>query len=198
MIILPIREQNRTRRTIAGVAGKLNPIANLRSRREGYLALGLCAGFPCSWRDGILAHHGAGRAVGAWRGESSMRHFHAKSFVLGASIVGATLMAGALCAPTAALAAAMNAKPPKKAAASVVVIVTNSRDVALTELDATPAGLYLPKKILSNLAPGKKASATVATDKDCVFDLHGVYADGSTTDSTSVDLCKDQNVNLVQ
>jgi archaellum component FlaG (FlaF/FlaG flagellin family) len=127
-----------------------------------------------------------------------MRYFHAKSFAFVASIVGAAWMAGALCAPMAALATAMNPKPSKKATASVVVVVANSRDVALTELDATPAGLYLPKKILSNLAPGKKASATVATDKDCVFDLHGVYADGSTTDSTSVDLCKDQNVNLVQ
>jgi hypothetical protein len=29
-------------------------------------------------------------------------------------------------------------------------------------------------------------------------DLHGAYADGSSTDSTSVDLCKDKNVNLVE
>jgi hypothetical protein len=40
--------------------------------------------------------------------------------------------------------------------------------------------------------------ARVATDKSCIFDLHGVYADGSSTDSTSVDLCKDKNVNLVE
>jgi hypothetical protein len=52
--------------------------------------------------------------------------------------------------------------------------------------------------IVSNLAPGKKISVTVATDKSCVFNLHGAYADGSSTDSTSVDLCKDKNVNLVE
>jgi hypothetical protein len=115
-----------------------------------------------------------------------------------ASITGAALMAGALCAPTAALATAMTPKPQKKATGSVVVVVTNSRDVALTELDVTPAGLFVPRKILSGLAPGKKASVTVETDKDCVYDVHGLYADGSNTDSTSVDLCKDQNVNLVQ
>ena len=88
-------------------------------------------------------------------------------------------------------------KTPKKATASVVVVIANSRSVALTELDATPAGLYLPKAIAFKIAPGKKISVIVATDKDCVFDLHGAYADGSSTDSTSVDLCKDRNVNLV-
>jgi hypothetical protein len=65
-------------------------------------------------------------------------------------------------------------------------------------LDATPSGGTLPNTIVSNLAPGKKISVTVATVKACVFNLHGAYADGSSTDSTSVDLCQDQNVNLVE
>jgi hypothetical protein len=81
---------------------------------------------------------------------------------------------------------------------SVVVVVTNSRSVALTELDATPSGGTLPKTIVSNLAPGRKISVTVATGKSCVFNLHGAYSDGGSTDSTSVDLCKDKNVNLVE
>jgi len=34
--------------------------------------------------------------------------------------------------------------------------------------------------------------------KSCVFDLHGAYADGSSTDLASIDLCKDKNVNLVE
>jgi hypothetical protein len=89
-------------------------------------------------------------------------------------------------------------KPQKKVTPSIVVVVTNSRSVALTELDATPSGGTLPKTIVSNLAPGKNISVTVATDKSCVFNLHGAYADGSSTDSTSVDLCKDKNVNLVE
>jgi hypothetical protein len=77
-------------------------------------------------------------------------------------------------------------------------VVSNSRSVALSELDATPSGGTLPKTIVSNLAPGKTLSVTVATKKSCVFNLHGAYADGSSTDSTSVDLCKDKKVNLVE
>ena len=144
-----------------------------------------------------------------------MSNFYGKSFAFVASIVSAALMAGAVSAQTAApapggKAAAANAptpaapiakrhkKPDKKVTPSVVVVVTNSRAVALTELNATPSGGTLPKAIVSNLAPGKKISVSVATDKSCVFALHGAYADGSSTDSTSFDLCKDKNVNLVE
>jgi hypothetical protein len=141
-----------------------------------------------------------------------MSTFLKKSFAFVASAVGATLMTGQLSAQTAApvqvpaadapLAIAPVAKPQKKphkkVTPSVVVVVTNSRTVVLTKLDATPSGGTLPKVIVSNLAPGKKLSVTVATDKSCVFNLHGAYADGSSTDSTSVDLCMDKNVNLVE
>ena len=118
-----------------------------------------------------------------------MSRVHKRSSAFVASLVGAALTAGAVCAETAA-------KPQKNGSASVVTIA-NSRDVALTELDATPSGLFVPKTIARNIAAGKKASVNVATDKDCVFDLHGIYSDGSTTDSKSVDLCKDKSVNLV-
>jgi hypothetical protein len=99
----------------------------------------------------------------------------------------------------AAIAATAHAetKPGGKTGAAVVLQVTNSRKVALKELDATPSGLFIPKAILRGLAPGKKTTAKLATDKDCVFDLHGDYADGSSTESKDVNLCKDQNVNLV-
>jgi hypothetical protein len=139
-----------------------------------------------------------------------MSKFHGKSFAFVASVIGAALITGAASAQTAAPApapaagapAAPVAKPQKKSqkkvTPSVVVVVTNSRSVALTELDATPSGGTLPKTIVSNLAPGKKLSVTVATGKSCVFNLHGAYADGGSTDSTSVDLCKDKNVNLVE
>jgi hypothetical protein len=157
-----------------------------------------------------------------------MSNFHGKSFAFIASVVGAAFMTGAVSAQTAAPvpAPATNApatpvanappatapvakphkkphekpqkKPQKKVTPSVVVVVTNSRSVALTKLDATPSGGTLPKAIVSNLAPGKKISVTVATDKSCVFNLHGAYDDGSNTDSTSVDLCKDKNINLVE
>jgi hypothetical protein len=150
-----------------------------------------------------------------------------QSFALVASVVGAALMTGAASAQTAAPvpgragtapaapvanvlpAAAPVAKaqkklqkkakkPQKKVMSSVVVVVTNSRSVALSELDATPSGETLPKTIVSNLAPGQKISVIVATIKSCVFNLHGAYADGSSTDSTSIDLCKDKYVNLIE
>jgi hypothetical protein len=90
------------------------------------------------------------------------------------------------------------AKPHKKVTPSVVVLVTNSRAVALTELDAAPEGDAQGKAIVSNLAPGKKTSVKIAHGKSCVFDLHGAFADGSVSDSASVDLCKDKKVNLVE
>jgi hypothetical protein len=89
------------------------------------------------------------------------------------------------------------AKPRKKMTPKVVVQVTNQRAVPLTELDATPAGGDEAKQIVANLAPGKKTSVTLAHGKSCVFDLHGAFGDGSSTDMTSVDLCKDNKVNLV-
>ena len=140
-----------------------------------------------------------------------------QSFAFVASVVGAALMIGAASAqtatpvppapvanaPTAAAPVAkaqkkLHKKPQKKGVSSVVVVVTNSRSVALSELDATPAGETLPKTIVSNLAPGQKISVSIATVKSCVFNLHGAYADGSNTDSASVDLCKDKNVNLIE
>jgi hypothetical protein len=144
-----------------------------------------------------------------------------QSFAFVASIIGAALITGAASAQTAApmpvpagLAPGANVpraaapvtkaqkklrkKPEKKVTSSVVVVVINSRSVALSELDATPSGETLPRTIVSNLAPGQKTSVMVATTKSCVFNLHGAYTDGSNTDSTSVDLCKDRNVNLVE
>jgi hypothetical protein len=154
------------------------------------LALAFMGGLPRQWR-----------ALSAWgarappRGRDSMADFCKKPQVFIASMVGVALMAGAVCAETAAPAAMRPKKPAPSS--TIVVVVTNSRDVALTELDATPTGTFIPKAIARNVAPGKKASANLATDKDCVFDLHGIYADGSKTESTGVDLCKDKSVNLV-
>ena len=122
-----------------------------------------------------------------------MSRFRGKLPIFVVALAGAALTTGAVGAQTAAPAA----KTQKNATASVVVVITNSRTVALTELDATPTGQFIPKAIARNIAPGKKASVSVATDKDCVFDLHGAYSDGSNTDFTSVDLCKDKSVNLV-
>jgi hypothetical protein len=139
---------------------------------------------------------------------------YGKSFGLIALIIGAALAAGSADAQTAqpdapaanapaptvadAPPAKPAAKPHRKTTPTVVVLVTNSRAVALTELDAAAAGGAEAKKILANLAPGKKTSVKVPHGKSCVFDLHGAYADGSSTDLASIDLCKDKTVNLVE
>jgi hypothetical protein len=139
---------------------------------------------------------------------------YGKSFGLIALIIGAALAAGSAGAQTAqpdapaanapaptvadAPPAKPAAKPHRKTTPTVVVLVTNSRAVALTELDAAAAGGAEAKKILANLAPGKKTSVKVPHGKSCVFDLHGAYADGSSTDLASIDLCKDKTVNLVE
>ncbi len=89
-------------------------------------------------------------------------------------------------------------KPPKKVVPTVVIVVTNKRAVPLSEFDATPAGAAEPKQIVANLAPGKKTSVKLTYGTSCVFDLHGDFADGSSTDMTSVDLCKHSKINLVE
>jgi hypothetical protein len=122
-----------------------------------------------------------------------MIHFLGKSPAFVASLAAAALLAGAVPVRTATLAA----KAPKKATAATMVVIANSRAVALVELDATPAGRFLPKVIARNLAPGKKTAVSVATDGDCVFNLHSAYADQSSSELPNVDLCKDKSVNLV-
>ena len=146
-----------------------------------------------------------------------MSQYHLRAFAAGALIAGAAMTgvafaqstppaaeepAPAANAPTdaapAKAAEAPVAKPRKKMAPTVVVLVANERAVPLTELDATPAGGADAKQIVANLAPGKKTSVRLAHGKSCVFDLHGAFDDGSSTDMTSVDLCKDNKVNLVE
>jgi hypothetical protein len=89
------------------------------------------------------------------------------------------------------------AKAKGGASATATIIVTNKRAVALTSLDAAQAGGE-PVTILKALAPGKKATARVKHGKDCAFDLHGAFEDGSTTDMPGVDLCKEKTFNLVE
>jgi hypothetical protein len=88
-------------------------------------------------------------------------------------------------------------KKVHKGPASVKIVVTNARAVGLAELTAAPDGGEA-KTILKGLAPGKKKVVSVAHGKSCVFDLHAVYDDSSTTDNAAVDLCKDKTINLVE
>ena len=111
--------------------------------------------------------------------------------------IGVALLVVLAGAAAAAAQSAAPAKPEKKPAPSIVLQIANGRAVALTELDATPTGGYIPRVIVRGLAAGKKAAARIETDKDCVYDLHGAYADGSSNESSGVDLCKDPTVKLV-
>ncbi len=89
------------------------------------------------------------------------------------------------------------AKPKVKKLPSMAVVVDNKRYVGLVELTATLSGSGAdPVKIAGPLAIGRKVVAHVAYDKACLFDLHGVYADGAETEATSVELCKDKKIEL--
>jgi hypothetical protein len=106
--------------------------------------------------------------------------------------------AGAVATPDAGAPAKPKPKPKKAEPQTVAVVVTNKRAVALTDLLASAAGSPESKKIVGELAPGKKIVVHLTHDKDCLFDLHGDYEDGSTTDAVGVALCKDKTINLTE
>ena len=136
-----------------------------------------------------------------------------KRSALAAMFVGA-ITAGAAYAQTAPAApdagqtsgdGATKPKPKPKPAnpkvtklPSVAVVVTNSRKVGLTELDAALSGHGDSVKILGALAAGKKVVIHVEHDKPCLFDLHGVFDDLTTTEEASVNLCTEKKINLVE
>jgi hypothetical protein len=90
------------------------------------------------------------------------------------------------------------AKPKETKLPSVAVEVTNSRKVGLTELDGALSGHGDSVKILGALAAGKKVVIHVEHDKPCLFDLHGVFDDLTTTEEASVNLCTEKKINLVE
>jgi len=108
--------------------------------------------------------------------------------------------AGAVNMPGAAAAPAKPVAKPKKPAGppTVEVVVTNARKVALTTLLASISGAPESKKIAGPLAPGKKVVVHLVHDKECLFDLHGVFEDGADMDATAVELCKDKTINLTE
>ncbi len=128
----------------------------------------------------------------------------------GADAAGAVAKPAAAAKPTAAKPAAA-AKPapadasapakakPKKATtpAKVEVVVTNKRTVALTALLLSPPGSADSSKVAGPLAAGKKTVIHISPGKDCLFDVRGLYADGTSTAADSVELCKDKAINLV-
>jgi hypothetical protein len=97
--------------------------------------------------------------------------------------------------PKAKAVAAKTAKAKKLP--FVTVTVKNSRSAGLTLLTATiSGGNGDPVKVVGSLGSGKSATAHLAHDKDCLFDLHGDYDDGQATEESGIDLCKDKKINL--
>jgi hypothetical protein len=102
-------------------------------------------------------------------------------------------------APDAAKAAddGKPAAKPKSDKGSVTVSVLNKRDVALKSMTAiATGGDGDPKKVIGAVKPGKRGVGHVARTKDCLYDLHGDYEDGSVFEASSVDLCKSSGFNL--
>jgi hypothetical protein len=141
-------------------------------------------------------------------GESWLKRSALAAMFVGAITAGAAYAQTAPAAPDAGQTSgdeATKPKPKPKAAKpretklpSVAVEVTNSRKVGLTELDAALSGHGDSVKILGALAAGKKVVIHVEHDKPCLFDLHGVFDDLTTTEEASVNLCTEKKINLVE
>ena len=101
-------------------------------------------------------------------------------------------------APPAPDAAAAKPKPKPKPRPTVAVTVTNQRTVGLKELDAAATGGPTSKKIVTKLAAGGKRVVRLGKGRDCLYDFHAIYDDGQAADLTSVDICKDKTINLVE
>jgi len=89
-----------------------------------------------------------------------------------------------------------HAKPKHHDDATFAVTVHNDRSVGMKELKVGPAGDPNLKKVVGPLAFGRKTVIHLKRTKDCLYDIHGEFADDADTDQSSVDLCKDKAINL--
>ena len=87
-------------------------------------------------------------------------------------------------------------KTAKKQAPTVTLVVINSRPAVLTSLIVTPASGGEGHEIARGLAPGTKTTVKIEHDADCLFDIHGDFEDGATSDAPSINLCKDKAISL--
>ncbi|PSC02753.1 hypothetical protein SLNSH_22500 [Alsobacter soli] len=104
---------------------------------------------------------------------------------------------GMLCA--LAYSAAAEAAPKAKGGA-LKITVTNKRSVAITSLGFLPPGADTGGSNLLKkpLAPGKSIVLTVPAKKgECLFDILGSYEDELEISGSSMDVCKDHQLTLV-
>ena len=91
----------------------------------------------------------------------------------------------------------MKAKPKAPAGATITVKVSNWRMADLVELQVAESGSANWKKMLGALKTGHWTWAKVPQGKNCRVDRRGKYADGKSADVSSVDICADKTVDLV-
>jgi hypothetical protein len=113
----------------------------------------------------------------------------------------ATTPTTAAAAPTAKKPAAK--KPMAKAAVAKEaskVNVINNREATLIELSLTSMATRdaKPQIVAHDLVGGKKTTATLAKKGGCVYSVNGTFDDQSTVELSALDLCKDNNLNLVE
>jgi len=102
------------------------------------------------------------------------------------------IVAGALLAGEAAAEAA--------ATPTILLNITNHRKVSLVELHATADGESSARTLVKALEPGGNKIVKFRrgkSGKNCFFELHATYEDGTFTDFKHFDLCKDETINLV-
>ena len=82
----------------------------------------------------------------------------------------------------------------------ILLNITNHRNVGLVELHATADGESSARSLVKGLEPGGARLVKFRrgkSGKNCFFELHATYVDGTHTDFTHFDLCKDETINLV-
>ena len=107
------------------------------------------------------------------------------------------LAAGAAQAQTGS-AAKQKMKPKSDSGPTVAVTVANKRKATVVELDFALAGSPSFKPIVRNLAPGKQTIINLSRDENCSFDFYIKYDDGQTNTVSSVNVCEDGKLNLVE
>ena len=83
---------------------------------------------------------------------------------------------------------------------TILLNITNHRKVSLVELHATADGETSAKTLIKALEPGANKLVKFRrgkSGKNCFFELHATYVDGTFTDFTHFDLCKDETIYLV-
>ena len=96
-------------------------------------------------------------------------------------------------AATALLLAATGAvASPTKPNPASAVLVTNSREVAVTDMAIEAGGQTV--RLAKPLAPKAKATLKLPKMSGCIVAVAATFEDESTADLSELDVCKDRNV----